>query len=62
MSRKNATHVIRDHPERSKPLKKTPGKVKSAMAIKKDTTTNPHAKEKKASLRNPHGKSHKPKA
>ena len=28
------------------------------MEINKDTTTNPHAKQKKASARNPKGKSH----
>lgn len=61
MSRKTETKYIRAHTEKSKAPKKSHGKLARAMEIVKDTTTNPHAKQKKANVNNPHGKSHKPK-
>lgn len=55
---KNETRYIRKGPEKSKSPKKSHGKRDSMMEIKKDTTTNPHADEKKANIDNPQGSSH----
>jgi len=51
------TTYFRKSAELSKRPKKRHGKQTRFMEINKDTTTNPHAKQKKASSRNPKGKS-----
>ncbi len=52
------TRYFRKSAERAKGPRKRHGKLVRFMEINKDTTTNPHAKNKKANAANPHGKSH----
>lgn len=53
------TTYIRKGAERKKGGSKRHGKQVGLTKLKKDTRTNPHAKNKKANEDNPHGKSHK---
>ncbi len=50
---------IRKSSEASKAPKKSHGKLAAATKIRKSTTLNPHSVQKKATTRNPKGKSHK---
>ncbi len=50
---------FRKSTEKHKSPKKSHGKLGGSMKIRKDTTLNPHSVQKKASSRNPKGKSHK---
>lgn len=50
---------IRKSTEKHKAPKKSHGKLAGFRKMRKDTTLNPHSVQKKASSKNPKGKSHK---